>query len=783
MAAMVRQSAGKEAGLLLETTELFPAGAMTIFLWARPNASNSAGSHYRLCRASRSAVAIIGVGTRSSAERGGNYNMRGYPRRLPQMMYRTAASHVVLSVLMCAVAATGQPTSVVEAHDSSSVPTPFEPVSIEAADGGPGSPPLVVRVWGRRYAFDRGPLPTSIESQGRQLLTSPPGFELALDGNLDALAWNAPAVVQSSSRTLTLSSTAESDKASVRATTTIEYDGMIRVDMSIEPRSGTRISAFGYHLDLAPGVARWFNRHVRYDYESMNIDKTGLEGSAGEVTVVPLELEYSPTFSLGNRKVGLEWWSDDNINWSTAPDARPIRVRTGDTGTRLDIEPISRERRSEGAWEHSFALFPLPLRSTPRSWRSNRFVSWSAAREFRQDGFNYYWIAFPVHFQARHHGLPRSFRNDEQSSLRDRLAARGVGYIPYGKLTAAPSHHPKTFENAGRWAANRQRFTGPSPGERELLERNHDWSGRWYSYAVCTRNRDYLDWILEENLSALREESLDGLYFDFGSVSRMCETDPRITDRKHEEAWHYFELREFYKRLYEEMRSIAPEALLTTHTNGQPRAISAWADYNFIGEALNVVFREGRPWKAVQDRPDLYRPDYLDLRPGFLLAQIYPRVGGVTSILPEIKFARDPKNPDRIRKYQRAFLAQFLVEDVHFWFANSDHAELVRVMAAVDSFGSLDDARVLPYWSNRDSISRDPRIEITAYSKSKKLLLIVSNMTNQRISTPIEVAADLTSKSKLLWSDLESQKATKSALNEETRLTLEPRNFRVILIE
>lgn len=705
-------------------------------------------------------------------------------RRSPirKTLFRAVGSGVIFGMVSVAVVH-AQATSIPGGSGVSTVPAPFEPILIAASHAGSASDPLVVRVWGREYVFDRGPLPRSIESQGASLLAAPPTFELAIDGPSSRLLWSRPVVEDSSARALILSSGADSGDTSVEATTTIEYDGMIRVDLKLEPGSDKAISGFRYEIPLAHGTARWFNRHVGYDYETMNIDKEGLEGSAGELTRAPLDLEYTPTLLIGNRQIGIEWWSDDNIDWSVDPNARPIRVHPGNDGTRLVIEPISRKRRSNGVWRHTFALFPLPLRSTPKDWRSNRFVSWSAAREFRQDGFRYYWIAFPIHFQARHHGLPASFRNAEQAALRDRLAARNVGYIPYGKLTAAPSHHPKTFENADRWAANRQRFTGPSAEERKLLERNHDWSGRWYSYAICTRNRDYLDWILDENLSALREESLDGLYFDFGSVSRMCETDPRIQDRRRQQSWNYFEVRDFYKKLYEEGRSFAPEALLTTHTNGQPRAVSAWVDYNFIGEALNVVFRGGRSWKAIRNRPDLYDPDYIDLRSGFLLAQIYPPVGGVTSILPEIKFARDSKNPERLRAYQRAFLAQFLLEDVHFWFANSDQDELARVMGAVDSFGSLDEARVLPYWSNRKLILRDPRIEVTAYSKSKKLLLIVSNLTNEAISTPLQVEHGLTTESIPQWTDLEARKRRKSPLNKETRLTIAPRDLRVILVE
>lgn len=666
------------------------------------------------------------------------------------------------------------------------VPPPFAAISHTVWPPVESDAPLVVEVWGRSYRFDAGPLPSRIESQGEPLFADAPRFRLGTSdapGDRRTLVWSRPSVTSSTDRVLTLTTDAEAGRSTVRATTTIEYDGMIRVDLAISLPETSRLTQFAYEIALAPGVARWFNRHVRYDYESMNIDKVGLEGSAGRVPAGTMEVEYTPTLLLGNRRIGLEWWSDENIDWRPGTSV-PIRVSHAGDRTTLTVEPVARAGDRGETWRHTFALFPLPLRATPPDWRAKRFVSWSVAREFRQEGFEYFWIAFPKHFQARHFGLPAAFSNEEQRALRERLDRRNVGYIPYGKLTSSPNYHPRTLANADRWAANDQRFTGPSPGEAKFMQRNHGWKkGNWYSYAVCTGAEDYLEWILAENLSALEEESLDGLYFDFGSVSRMCESDPRIEDRGRQQSWHYFELREFYKALYERSRAIAPDSLLTAHTNGQPRAINAFLHYNFIGEALNVVFRGGRSWGAVRKRPEDYDPDYLGLRPDFMLAQLNPPVGGVTSILPEIRFAHDPKRPERLRSYQRAFLAQFLREDVHFWFANSDQDELVRVMRALDVLGPLDDAIVHPYWSNREAIRRDPRIDVTAYEKADALLAVVANLTDEDIHTSLAVDPDLLGKPITTWIELEGQPETKRPLTPKTRLRIPARDFRIVLFE
>ncbi|MHA7838406.1 MAG: hypothetical protein ACX98W_13205 [bacterium] len=592
--------------------------------------------------------------------------------------------------------------------------------------------------------------------------------------------------------------TGRAGSLAVTARTTIEYDGMVRIELQSSEDSDVSIDRFAYVFELSSPLFEWFNHHVPYDYAALNVDKKALLESAGPIASGESRFEFSPTLFLGGREVGIEWWWESNVQWTRQPGDTPLRIRRGNSITSLMIEPISERRKIDPAhpFTHEFALFPTPLRPAPERWRSTRFISYQAARQFRSDlDLRFYWIAFPKHFSALYHGLPNSRRDKDQIDLREKLASLRVGYIPYAKLTAVPSAHPRALARTKDWAANDQLFMVPPPNERRIIQRTTDWKpGQSFGYAVCAESTEYLDWIRTESVRAYREERLDGLYYDFGSISRMCERasdapgdSPTEAGRTKPEFWHYFNLREFYKDLDREMAQIDPDGILTIHTHGQPRALSAWADFTFIGEALNVEFRKGRRFPEIANRPDLYTPDYLALPEGWMDALTFPRVGGITSWLPQLGYAKDDENPERLERYQRAFFAWLLVNDAHAWLGNGDFPAMVEIMRAIDRFGSLDAATVLPWWRNQQLIQHDSRLKVTAYVRDRdNLLLVISNLGSKMITSHLQLATGLVgNRHSLSVSDLEKPRNRKMGIAEERafQVSVPARNFRLIQVE
>ncbi len=670
--------------------------------------------------------------------------------------------------------------------EAEEVPAPFQPVRVQSPSEGEG--PLEIGVWGRVYRFERGPLPAGLASQDIDLWLRAPRFEADASGEPSEFVWDRPRVVSASPAQVVLECAGRAGPVSASARTQVEFDGMLRVDLRLTAEQEVQLHRFSYELAFPRSVAQYVTHHLQYDYENLRADKSQLVASAGRAPSQATSLPFVPTVSIGNRQVGIEWWTETNVGWKSPPGRDPIELVPDDAGLALRVTPIRGDvSLAPGAdWSHTFALFPLPVREAPSRWRSFVFGPPDQAKRFGKDsGDHFVFIAFPGHFEALWHGLPASKDDDAQRRLRARLSADGVTYIPYGKLSAVPSLHPRAMANADQWAATHRLFTSPPASERRFLLSQGWKPGTPYSYAACVEAPGYLDWILEENLATLRREHLGGLYFDLAGILEPCQRPPYVSDPDREQRWSYFALRDFYKRLYIAVKKQSPETLITIHAQGEPRALAEFVDYMFVGEALNVLFRDGHSWRDLEKHPELYDPDYFALPTGFLEALLLPRVGGVTSLLPQVRRGKYPVDPRRVARRTRELLAITLVNDMHVFVSNSDAETRVPVYRALDRFGSLDEARLDPWWEPTPAIRHDPGLRVTAYRKPDRVLLIVANWGDRPIESAIVLdPAALGLPGASSFRDLEHPRAKARALREGSFEAKVPaRDFRLYQVE
>jgi len=662
------------------------------------------------------------------------------------------------------------------------VPPPFTSVEAHTREDG-----VVVRVWGREYTFEGGPLPTSIRSQGRALLAGPPRFRTGDE----EVRWELPQVVLEGPEAVRLRSRGRLDAPGapeIRADTLVEYDGMIRVMLALEAvRQPATLPAFAYELELPRDAARFVNRHLEYDYKNRNVAKDTLLEAAGHLPDGTRRLPFVPSLFLGGRRIGLEWWSETNATFKGPHAREPIVIDAGPETVTLRVEPLSAPHRLEAGetWFHELAIFPAPMRPPPEDWRSVRLVSQGLGMpRFATDiGTRFVWISMSPQFPPRWHGLPHSRDDPKQRQLRRRLAQRGIDFIPYGKLTVAPNLHPRVMESFEEWSAGGQWWRKANAPERVVFEANdEDWKpGAPYTYPVCMGRSDYVDWMLDQNVAALEQDDLDGLYFDHGAITRMCRRSPVLEGHKDREVWEYCEVRRCYKRLYERAKRVDPEALVVIHTHGTPRALGAFVDFHLIGESLNRTFSRGSH-RAARNDPSVYEPDYLALR-DWLDAQFFPPIGGVTALLPQIKWAVDPKQPERGRRFQRALHAWALAQDVPVMFAVSDFETAEAVLRAVDRFGGMSEVRVLPWWEDDSPVSVSPPARATVYLEPGRALVVVANWEDRAIQTEIRLdAAALELGGAPKARDLERQ-APLPVADGRIRLRIPPRDFRLVALD
>jgi hypothetical protein len=645
------------------------------------------------------------------------------------MAGRFAAKLVSRASFGCALLCLSAPLALAQPAAPPAVPRPFEPLRVV-----PAPDAVEIRLWGRSYRFAAGPLPSAVTSQGSALLVGRPRFLVRGPQGEQEIAWQPPALLEARPDLVRMRSVGASPGLTIEAETHVEYDGMVAVQLTLAADQPVSVAGLRYELPLAPDAMRFFSHHLDYDYQSENVDKKRMLEAAGDLPA-RLSLPFVPALALGDRRVGVEWWSETNAHWRGTPRAHPFEVARGPEAVRLRVTPLALPLAlTPGApWRDSFAFFVFPSRPPPERWRSVRFTFPTRIANAASDaGTRFVFIAFHGNFHARHDGLPASTGDAVQQKLRAELRSLGMGFIPYGMLMLAPILHPRTMSQFEQWSAEGKWWRIYQGYENPVIQRTHPelGVGAPYSYPACAARTEYFDWMLEENLAALRAEGLDGLYFDHGGITRMCTRNPALRGRRGLESWEYRNVRSFYKRLYERAKALNPDALLVTHTHGSPKAVGAFVDFHMIGEALNTAFGGAHSAAAYTAQPALYNPDYLALPPGYLDAQVFPPVGGVVSVIPQIRWAVDPNRPERGRAFQRAFLAWLLSNDGHapFWVSDIDTSD--AVYRAIDRFGPIGSAAVHPWWSNGSAIRAPSGVRATAWVRDERALLVLSNLSD-----------------------------------------------------
>jgi hypothetical protein len=663
------------------------------------------------------------------------------------------------------------------------VPTPFVPLSVERyADK------TIVAAWGRRYAFATGPLPSSITSQGHDLLVAPARVQV---GEIP-VPWSALELIDTGPDRVRLRTVGRAEAAILEAAITIEYDGMIQMDLSI--RGPAKLPALAYEISLLNEQSTLFSHHMVYDYEAGITNRNDVLKTAGRTLRGSRRFRFVPSFALGGREVGVEWWSESNADWHGPRVRDPYElVRTAEMTT-LRVEPISAplEIPNGTVWRDRAAIFALPLRPLPTDWRSVRFVaSGSSAPSFAAKiGTRLAWVAFGSSFQPHWHGLPAAHKDlPEHKRLRRRLQDRGIAYIPYGKLVATPTLHPEARERFSEWSADGVWWTGPLPSDvASVLKFNGiSWSPRQpHTYAPCMGVRSYSDWILSQNLATLNTEHPDGLYFDHATIARMCRLSPRLVGKQDREIWEYFAVRDFFKRLYAEMKARNPDALLVVHSPGHPRALAGAADFIWTGEQLSAVFRRGATVEKTSSDPSAYRPEYLELPSGYMDAALGPHPGGAWVLIPQVSRSfLGQTDPEQGRRYHRGMHGWALANDVPIILGNTMKDEAEKIYRALDRFGSFSGTTVHPWWSKERGIpGTQDGILSTVYVAEKRGMVVLLNPSSDVIVTKVgldSLPGALRSSRRVL--DLESPANEIPVSEGSFSVRIPSRDFRIIAVE
>lgn len=258
---------------------------------------------------------------------------------------------------------------------SDTVPAPWTPLVVEGS---------AVKPWGRAYRFDRSVLPTEVVTREASVLAAPIALRARAAGK--PVAWKGEPVefATRTPTTVALTGRAEADGLTLTGETTIEYDGMIRVDLVLAPR-GERPGRSHSELPLGPestpnasqppvnGVTvdelllemPIRSEHARYLYHF-----PGRWGSVANSGFLPADgwtHAFKPFVWLGDEDRGLAWFCESDENWSPADPKRALTIERRDDCVLFRCHLIERPTVLAGPLKYTFGFQATPVKNPEKT--------------------------------------------------------------------------------------------------------------------------------------------------------------------------------------------------------------------------------------------------------------------------------------------------------------------------------------------------------------------------------------------------------------------------------
>ncbi|MCF7849062.1 MAG: DUF6067 family protein [Kiritimatiellales bacterium] len=246
---------------------------------------------------------------------------------------------------------------------------PFTPVEIEDK---------TVKVVQRQLEMNGFGLWDSAISQGRELLAAPMTLN-AITADGDVMAWNhSVKLAEHTPQKAVFQGMASSKTIRVESRSTVEFDGCMKIKMSMEPLNDPlKIERLWLDIPLRDREMPLFHAYV----DGIRINQAGSTPPGDGVIWRSNDAKrrsdwqnsFCPYIWLGAEERGLAWFAENDRGWLTVKDDRKIPVqeiiREGDRLTLrvylVNHPAVLNERR-----EMVFGLQASPVKPMPENWRA-----------------------------------------------------------------------------------------------------------------------------------------------------------------------------------------------------------------------------------------------------------------------------------------------------------------------------------------------------------------------------------------------------------------------------
>jgi len=544
--------------------------------------------------------------------------------------------------------------------------------------------------WGRAVRFGRGPFPVAVESRKSDLLRAP----IVLRGQIDGRAFvlEAPTKIAGADDCrATLAGSQDLGPATARWTGLMEFDGMVRADVTIVPKKKATVEALRLEIPLAKHFVRYIRTAKRRDWTGDRFESAFLN-----------------YVWVGDEDRGLCWFMESDANFSIGPGS-PVVVVDRATGDAC-VTIVSRPAAFDKPLSYTIGFQATPLKPLPAGWQAWRLA---------HTGFKH--ANMVTHgWGASCYTLAGSLVPPDVDRHVKNLAKwhkQGCKIYSYTCCGCAPDLYEEwPFFEAEWFCAYGSTFVGYK---------------RWgddapYSLRSVCVGSSYADFLVGRVENLLRNGWADGLYTD---IDHFVGCDNALHDCGYSDVFGrtgktvpIYRHRDLSKRLYGVCHKYGGLYLSHNHNVFIP-PYHAFIDGWCPGEQLSVAVMGKHSFYMDGLSLDDWRAEYYS-----------PATGVVTFMLAQ--WGRlSPKEDQKIRFPTENLIAMAALHNVPLW-ANFTNKDVVDEYWAVQKAFGVDDAEFHPYWESPPVTTPTPNVRISVFTKPGRMLAVVVNFsdTDQPVS-------------------------------------------------
>ena len=643
---------------------------------------------------------------------------------------------------------------------TSKVYPPFQPIRVDGQD---------VDVVMRRYRQGGLGLWNSVKATGNddgakyeEILAGP--VRLVVNG--DAPLEGEGRFTQTAGHRIVYEGHAENPAVNVSSRAKTEYDGCMRVELTLSPPNTrkTTLDSLFLEIPLKDTQAPLFHAlkcNIRSNPAGRTPRGTGKIWDSSMLSDRKWHGNFKHYIWLGGEERGIAWFADNErgwvMDWENQPPCQTLHREDGVLTLRVHL--VQKSVAMEKPRKIVFGLMASPAKPMPEDWRAigrrdHHGIDFSMGWVFGMPAF--YAARYPLnkdfsplnYNQARRLGAapPRDKFIDTwahkhlvdpemKDGLKDRLRSglrsglgRGGGdpfTAYYEEFFTLHSFAEETPVFLSEWAPEPKPL-GPAHGlyEKWGTKPTITHQYKWFTGVIPIRSyRDFACWYAAEWL-----RRGIGIYFD-NAFCKVPARDPLTTNAYRrpgggiQPSAAVWAKRKYLKRiwvLHQQLRNPrTPQIMMVHMTNAH---VVPWESFNESNLDLEWKMKMGD--RAIQARypADLLRTESLGLKTGCVpIAMGSPR--GVSS-------------QHRRRQLERQRRATLLVHEIKPGITTRHYPE------ALDQFGyGLEDCRVVNYWDDNPPLKiSDPRCKWLLLERDKALLLMLVSWNEK--ASPVEVQLD-----------------------------------------